>query len=103
MISEIIHSIRREIAERNGARERARIARAFNDRYTYLHRYVKGQPALPGDAMYGMTPPGGNAWMCPDCNRIHLANGCSALSGLQFPGCCKTPSGHRIFSGIKTP
>lgn len=102
-LREILREIRRDLADRRSARECARIARLFNDRFTYRHRYVKNLPPLPGEALFGMLPPGGNAWMCPTCNRIHLAESCSAIGGLQFPGCCKTPQGHRLYSGARMP
>lgn len=81
--------------------ERKAIAKAFNDRYTYRHHWKKSTEAPPGTGIYGFTPLGGYAWMCPDCNHVHLAESCSVFSGLQYPGCCSTPAGHRLHEEIK--
>lgn len=77
------------------AEERAAIAKAFNDRYTYRERWKEDGQRLPGTGMYGFTPLSGNAWMCPECNHVHLAESCSVFSGLQYPACCSTHAGHR--------
>lgn len=83
--------------------ERASIAKAFNDRYCFLTQYVEGLQRLPGTAYgSGITPAGGYAWMCPECNRIHHPTSCSVFSGLQYPHCCSTPEGHRLNQGIRT-
>lgn len=85
------------------AEERKTAAMVFNDLYTYRFHYLPNQPTLPGTAMFGLNPRGGNALMCPDCNRIHLAAACSVFSGLQFPACCSTAAGHRLSHQIKLP
>ena len=84
------------------AKNKALIAKLFNDRYTYKNIYVKGMPVLIGSAMWGILPSNGNAWMCPDCNHIYHPTECSVFTGLQYPKCCKTPAGHRLYEGIKT-
>jgi hypothetical protein len=58
---------------------------------------------LPGTAMYGVTPRGGNRWMCPECNHVHAPTECSVWSGLQYPACCNTVAGHRLSHSIKLP
>lgn len=77
------------------AAECAAIAQAFNDRYTYRVRWKAGGQALPGSGMFGLTPLSGNAWMCPECNQVHMAESCSHWDGLHYPGCCSTPAGNR--------
>lgn len=89
--------------ERELAAERKKVAAAFNNLYTYRFRYDKSsKERLPGTGMYGFTPESGNAWMCPDCNTIHLSSGCSAMTGLQYPSCCNYREGHRLYHDIKT-
>ena len=66
--------------------ERAAIAKAFNDRYTYRYGYNKL----------------GCAWMCPECNEIHPSLSHCAFTGLQYPPCCATPAGHRLHENIRT-
>lgn len=87
-------------AERDIASKRI-IAQVFNDRYTYLHHWIKDMPILPG-SFFGMPHQSGYAWMCPDCNRIHHPVHDSCFSGIQYPACCKTGAGHRLNLGIKT-
>jgi hypothetical protein len=87
-------------AQREAA-EKAAIAKAFNDRYTYRKRLIEGMPALPG-SFYGMPHQGGYAWMCPDCNRIHHPIADSVFSGLQYPACCSRREGDRLHEGIRT-
>lgn len=84
--------------------ERAQIAKAFNNRYTYRHRWDTStdERITKGTAMYDIFPKKGNAWMCPDCNKIHIAEECSAMSGLQYPKCCNTFEGHRLYHDIRT-
>lgn len=94
---------RKRHAEQRAAAERRRIAKVFNDLYTYRERFDKSKSdRLPGSGMYGFTPEVGHAWMCPDCNKIHHATSCSAFSGLQYPACCSYPEGHRLYHDIKT-
>lgn len=89
--------------ERELAKERKRAAAAFNDIYTYRFRWDESvDERLSGTGMWGFTPKSGYAWMCPDCNTVHLASSCSAMSGLQYPRCCKTPEGHRLYHDIRT-
>lgn len=83
-------------------REMARIARVFNNRYTYRREYTKDLPRLPGDAFGGLNPRGGYAWMCPECNAIHYPKESSVFSGLQYPKCCSQFEGHRLDCGIAT-
>lgn len=83
------------------AAEKAAIAKAFNDRYTYRRRLVSGAPMLPG-SFYGMPHDAGYAWMCPECNRTHHPISDSVWSGLQYPACCSRAEGHRLSEGIRT-
>lgn len=99
-LKEIWRVYSEKVKERKAQQERARIAAAFNDRYTFVHEYVKGLPQLPGTALYNALPRGGYAWMCPECNKIHHPQECSVFSGLQYPGCCTTPYGNRHNYGI---
>jgi len=83
--------------------ERKRIAKHFNNYYTYRHRFdTSSDERLDGTGMWGFTPKKGNAWMCPTCNKIHLASSCSAFSGLQYPHCCEYRSHHRLYNDIRT-
>lgn len=83
--------------------ERKHVAKVFNDMYTYRHVWLDmGGYIDKGSAMYGLFPKKGHAWMCPDCNKIHIAEECSAFSGLQFPHCCNVRSGHRLYENIRT-
>lgn len=84
-------------------KQRKSLAKRFNDMYTYRFRYNEtDRGRLDGTGMYGYTPEKGYAWMCPDCNKIHEAESCSVFSGLQFPACCSTPNGHRLYHNIRT-
>ena len=100
-IAEAVRQIRKAVAAHRSRIEMAHIAKVFNDRYTYRCFYVEGMAALPGTAMGGLTPRGGNAWMCPECNRIHHPESCSVFSGLQYLRCCSTPEGNRLGRGIR--
>lgn len=106
MIIRLIRKCAAEIPKERAAlkdrRERAAIARAFNDRYTFCKQWKPSMDRLPGTGMFGITPAGGYAWMCPDCNQIQHPTECSALTGLQYPMCCNTPAGHRLDCGIRT-
>ncbi|HYE39915.1 MAG TPA: hypothetical protein VEB23_08285 [Ramlibacter sp.] len=101
MLLTALRGMRARKAMRADAAERAAIARAFNDRYTYRKLLVEGMPTLPG-SFYGMPHQAGYAWMCPDCNRIHHPIADSVFSGLQYPACCAHPVGHRLHQGIRT-
>ena len=72
---------------RADSNERAAIAKAFNDRYTYR---FKDKAAAK------------HAWMCPECNRVHISDEWDGLVGMQFPACCKTAAGHRLHENIRT-
>lgn len=89
-------------AERIERGEKAAIAAAFNNRYTYRKRWTDPGDDLPGVGAFGMRIRRGYAWMCPECNRIHEPTECSAFSGLQYPKCCTTPEGHRLYDDIRT-
>jgi ssDNA-binding Zn-finger/Zn-ribbon topoisomerase 1 len=78
-------------------KERKHIAKVFNKRYTHMKEYIPDLPRLPGDGLYGITAKGGYAWMCPDCNKIHLAIGQNVFTGIDYPKCCKYPEGHRLY------
>ena len=67
--------------------ERAAIARAFNDRYTYRFKDKAADK---------------HAWMCPECNRTHITDGWDIFTGGRFPPCCKTAEGHRLYENIRT-
>ena len=98
------NSYRIKKAQRIEDKKKAKIAKAFNDRYTYVNEYITNQPRLPGNSMLGpiFNPRSGYAWMCPQCNLIHHPYESSLFSGLQYPACCDTPQGHRLGRGIKT-
>lgn len=84
--------------------EKANVARAFNNMYTYRMRWDTStdERISKGSAMYDIFPKKGFAWMCPECNKIHIADECSVMSGLQYPRCCSTPEGHRLYNDIRT-
>ena len=87
----VLREARKITAEKRLAKidsdERAAIAKAFNDRYTYRFKYKKAVE---------------RAWMCPECNRIHDSCGYDLLTGMQFPPCCQTPAGHRCLENIRS-
>ena len=85
-LAEAWRIVRKRRAEARDAADRAAIAKAFNDRYTYRQR-------LAGDNY---------AWMCPECNRTHASIDQSAFDGLHYPACCSSPYGNRLSHGIKT-
>lgn len=92
-----------ERAEQIKAAEKERIAKHFNNLYTYRERWdTSNDDRLDGTGMWGFTPQKGYAWMCPKCNKIHLASSCSAMSGLQYPDCCDYRTGHRLYNDIRT-
>lgn len=103
IIREAIETVRKRKADESDKAERAAIAKAFNDRYTFRHQWKPNAERLPGSA-YGFAGPprGGLAWMCPECNQIHLPTECSVFDGVHYPKCCNTAAGHRISHGIKT-
>lgn len=94
-------ALRKSRARRDAA-ERASIAKVFNNRYTYRVQYAKDADHLTGSAMGGFLPRGGNAWMCPECNRIHHPTECSVWDGIHYPACCVHPEGNRLYANIKT-
>lgn len=81
--------------------ERAVIAKVFNDRYTYIKEWVPNMPYIEGVGMFGMQARGGYAWMCPECNVVHHPIELSTFTGLQYPKCCSTSKGHRLYLHIK--
>lgn len=93
---------KRKNEERILRNEKKSLAKVFNDMYTYRMQYRQTSDRMTeGSAMYGIMPKQGHAWMCPDCNKIHEPTSCSTFSGLQFPRCCSTSEGHRLFSDIR--
>ena len=95
--------VQEERAEQIKAAEKVRIAKHFNNLYTYRERWdTSNDDRLDGTGMWGFTPKKGYAWMCPKCNKIHLASSCSAMSGLQYPDCCDYRTGHRLYNDIRT-
>jgi len=87
--------------DKRDAAERTAIAKVYNDRYCYRVLFDVHADRLPGSAIYGLLPRGGNRWMCADCNRIHAPTACSAFSGLQYPACCGSVAGHRLHNGVR--
>lgn len=77
--------------------EKANIARVFNDRYTYRREYKSTGEFFP--QTFCRT---GYAWMCPDCNTIHRPTEHNGLTGLHYPGCCKSHAGHKLYADIKS-
>jgi hypothetical protein len=88
-------------AEQIDRSERAGIAKAFNDRYTYRREWVAGMDYVPGEGVFGLRVRGGYAWMCPECNKIHHPVKMTVFTGLQYPACCATFAGHRLHESIK--
>jgi hypothetical protein len=88
--------IKQRIQQRTGAAARAAIAKVFNDTYTYREHWPAGKP-VPGESWWSH-----HAWMCPECNRVHVACGFNSLHGLLYPACCSTAEGGRVFAGIRT-
>jgi len=87
--------------EQARVQEKADLAQAFNDLYTYRQQYIKGMPVLPG-TYYGVPHRAGYAWMCPECNLVHHPYEDSMWTGLQYPACCSAPAGSRLNRGIRT-
>lgn len=83
-MSDMFEFTKKRSVERAAAAEKARIAKVFNDCYTYRNRYITS-----------------HAWMCPLCNRVHDATEHSFLTGMQYPACCTYPEGPRCLEGIK--
>lgn len=100
VIKEALRIVRARRKAKRAATEKRAIAKAFNDRYTYLEEWVEKMPFLPGTS-YGGPHRSGYAWMCPDCNQIHHPQSDSVFSGLQYPPCCTHSAGHRLHHGIK--
>jgi hypothetical protein len=109
---EILSTIReaRKIAivkgiEKKEAAQKKKIAKIFNDRYTYNKEYLGKGEWMPseGNSFYGFGVKKDYAWMCPDCNKIHRPTGCTVFTGLQYPACCSYYQGDRLYAGIKTP
>jgi hypothetical protein len=101
VIKEAAHLVRQRKSEQMDAAERAAIAKAFNDRYTYRHQWMPNMPYLKGTC-YGGMPRGGLAWMCPECNLIHHPTESSVFDGVHYPACCGIPEGNRLSHSIKT-
>lgn len=81
--------------------EKFLIAKAFNARYESKTQYIESNEWL---TYTGAKDPSatafvqkGYAWMCPECNLIHSPLSWSVFSGLQYPSCCGTFEGHRLF------
>ena len=89
-ISVVIEEYKKRRAAAIEAKEKAAIARAFNNRYTYRTAY----PPFVEHSYRG-------AWMCPTCNHIHPVIGHSVFNGLHYPACCEYAAGHRHDMGIK--
>jgi len=91
-----IKLVKKEKETKKDKENREQIAKLFNDRYTYRYIYEKDS----GYFNDGYCRKG-NAWMCPECNKIHVANDFCAFSGILYPACCDTKSGDRHSQGIK--
>lgn len=102
MKTDVLTRFRTWLEVRLDIRERHAIANLFNNRYCFRIDYISEAQYLVGSAVCGMLPRGGNAWMCPECNKIHHPVSCSVFDGLQYPSCCKTPKGGRIQYGFKS-
>lgn len=100
--NESLEKVKEKLREEGDLQERKTIAQVFNNRYTYRMEYVPNMERLPGSGMYGMTPRGGYAWMCPECNKIYHPVENSVFSGMQYPACCHTPMGNRLYNDIRT-
>ena len=99
-LKSLVDLTRKTRMERLEKAELRRIAKHFNNRYTYRKPFDKDLPRLEGGA-FGLGCNGGFAWMCPDCNRIHYPTELSGISGLQYPRCCSTPQGNRLCMSIR--
>lgn len=82
---------------RRDAKEKAALARLFNNRYMHAERFDKSSnEAVPGSpGACGIPVRQGNRWMCPSCNAIHAPEINSVFSGLIYPACCEFPRSHR--------
>lgn len=96
-----IHAWADERRKLSWEKEKAEVARRFNDIYCFDQQYVENAERLTGTAMFGILPRGGHRWMCPSCNKIHAPLSCSVWSGLQYPSCCNFPEGHRLNLNIR--
>jgi len=90
MITFIMHCLAtyaKKVKDEKDAVECVKVAKVFNNRYTYLYLYH-----------------GEYAWMCPECNHLHrrIPNTFQFLTGNHFPACCSFQEGHRLQCGIKT-
>jgi hypothetical protein len=96
LIVRVASEVRADRAAKAAKKVKWRLAKQFNEIYTYKGSYFKPTKRLPGTAMFGIQPEDVAAWMCPECNEIHRPVSCSAFSGLQFPKCCSFHEGHRL-------
>lgn len=102
IIRESVKTVRAQEFKTKEAKEKAAIAKLFNDRYTYCDTWKKNMGALPEPGLFGMDIEAGFAWMCPDCNSIHHPVSFSGIDGLHYPACCRYPKGGRLMFDIKT-
>lgn len=82
------------------SKEKRAIARAFNLRYVlgakfFLEETGKFDRKEDGVGLFGIIAERGNAWMCPECNRIHASIRMSTWTGLIYPKCCSSAEGSR--------
>lgn len=97
-----LQNIKQRFVDYFDARQKAKIARIFNDRYAYCHVYDTARGVLPQRNTWLSEVEAGYAWMCPECNRIHNPVAYDGLVGLIYPKCCLHGRGHRLHDGIKT-
>jgi hypothetical protein len=102
ILKDAIRQHRERAAAKRDADERASIAKAFNDRYTYRVRLDDKSEKRATNGPWGLPLQLGFAWMCPQCNRVHEPTEWTLWTGLQYPACCSRPAGHRINERIRT-
>lgn len=71
--------------------EKAAIAKRFNAFYSIKNDYTKERKLFPNHRWITQD----NAWMCPECNKIHSPVELSILVGIVYPSCCSFAKGHR--------
>lgn len=92
MLKRLKERIRKWLLNRYEKNEKIKIAKVFNDRYTLRRPF--GDKVVGSD-IYG-TPMKEGAWMCPTCNKIHLALKFNVFNGFVYPSCCSYPEGNRL-------
>lgn len=91
-------------AAKKDAEEKRKIAKLFNDRFTYCNPYVEvGPPMREGKVPeWREDACRRQAWMCHECCKIHHPVEYSCFTGLIYPACCSSIEGDRFLIHSET-